>query len=138
MNEKHRKQINTLTKWVTVKIGPSKVDGVGLIALYDMPKGTKLYCDIMPEIFHVPYSNLKNNAPEYVYDRIVAEMPLVVKDEPFTYPNARLVAFCNHSDTPNYDAHTDMLLEDVKAGDEIFEDYRQIEGWEVAFPFLVK
>lgn len=135
-NARELHQINTLCKWITVKIGTSKIHGVGLIALKDLPKGTKLYADIMPEIFRLPYKALKNNAPAYVHDIVLAQTPLVVNGEPFTYPNARLVAYCNHSDTSNYDARADLLIEDVKEGDEITEDYRQIEGWKTAFPFL--
>lgn len=137
MNAYEQKQVNTLCRWVTVKLAPSEIEGVGMFAIKDMPTGTKLYADIMPQIFKLPIKVLENNSPEYVYETILSQFPRVVIGDPFTYPNARFVAYCNHSDDPNYDAKTDQLLRAVKKGEEITEDYRQIVGWEQVFPFLI-
>lgn len=137
MNALEKKQVNTLVRWVTVEIAPSDIHGVGIRAVRDMPAGTKLYADIMPQIFKLPYKVLHNNTPEYVYEKILGQFPRVAVGDPFTYPNARFVAYCNHSDDPNYDGKTDELIKDVKKGDEITEDYRTIVGWEKVFPFLI-
>lgn len=138
MNTTENILVNTLCRWVTVKLAPSEIDGVGVFAIKDMPKGTKLYADIMPEVFKLPYKMLKNNTPEYVHDTLVQRWPLVRKDSPFVYPDVRFVAFMNHGgDDANYDAVNDVLLRNVEAGEEITEDYRKIEGWEETFPFLV-
>lgn len=137
MNQTENILVNTLCRWVTVRLAPSEIDGVGVFAIKDMPAGTKLYTDIMPEVFKLPYKMLKNNTPEYVHDSIIQRWPLVKKGSPFVYPDVRYVAYMNHSDDPNYDAINDELLRNVKEGEEITEDYRKIEGWEDIFPFLV-
>lgn len=129
--------VNTLCKWVTVKLGPSKIDGVGVFAIKDMPKGTKLFADIMPEVFKLPYKMIKNNTPAYVHDSILGRWPLIKQDSAFVYPDVRFVAYMNHSDDANYDAKNDVLLKDVVEGEEITEDYKKIEGWQDIFPFLV-
>lgn len=136
MNKRDQLYVNTLCKWITVKIAPSPVHGIGIFAIKDMPKGTKLFADIMPEIFQLDYKVLRNNTPEYVHDAVVQAYPRAAKGEAFVYPLARWAAFMNHSDDPNYDAIEDVLLKPVKAGDEIFEDYRKIPGWEEVFDWL--
>jgi hypothetical protein len=130
-------QLNSLIRWVNVKIAPSEIDGVGIFALKDITAGSKLYMDIMPEIFNVPYKKLYNNTPAYIHDTILERWPLVKQDTPFVYPDARYVAYCNHSDGANYDAENDVALRDIKAGEEITEDYRKIEGHEEVFKFLM-
>ena len=47
-----------------------------------------------------------------------------------------MLAFMNHSNSPNYNSVTDMMLRDAKKGEEVFEDYRLIENWEVVFPWI--
>ena len=64
-------QVNTLIKWVNTRIAPSPIHGVGVFAIKDIPKGTKLYLDIMPEIFTLPYNKLLNNMPSYIHDLII-------------------------------------------------------------------
>lgn len=129
-------QINTLMKWVTVRLGKSDIHGIGVFAIRDLSEGTKLYMDIMPEIFKLPYKKLKNNTPEYVHQTILERWPLIANGSPFVYPDARYVAYCNHSDHANYDAKNDILLCDVKAGEEITEDYSLIDGAKDIYDFL--
>lgn len=42
----------------------------------------------------------------------------------------------NHSPEPNYDAVSDTAIRTIKAGEEVMEDYRLIDGWQEVFPFL--
>ena len=133
---KEELQINTLIKWVNVRIAPSDIHGVGIFALKDIPEGTKLYMDIMPEIFKLPYKKLLNNSPAYIHDIILERWPLIKKGSPFVYPDARYVAYCNHSDNPNFDAKNDVTLTDIKEGEEVTENYRFIEGYEDIFDFI--
>ena len=44
----------------------------------------------------------------------------------------------NHSDTPNYDCMKDIALKNIKKGEEITENYREIADSEKIFPFLKK
>jgi hypothetical protein len=49
-----------------------------------------------------------------------------------------MTAFMNHSDDFNYDGKTDKLTKDVKAGEEITENYREIPSYEKVFAWLTK
>ena len=129
-------QSNTLIKWVNTRIAPSPIHGVGVFAIKDIPNGTKLYLDIMPEIFTLPYKKLLNNMPAYIHDLIIERWPLIKIGSPFVYPDARMVAYMNHSGDANYDAKTDMTLRDIREGEEVTEDYKKIEGWQDVFAFL--
>lgn len=129
---------------VKCRIGPSKVHGVGVIAMRDIAKGEELFCALFvkPQWYNVSFANLKkylSHRPE-VLQLILDRWPQVVNGHPFLSPNydARLTSFMNHSDSPNYDPTTDKALEDIKKGEEVFEDYRVIPNYEKAFPWLDK
>lgn len=135
MSSQQDKQINFLNEAVRVKIGPSKVSGVGIFAMRDIPKGSKLYGDMFPTPFEVPFNSFKKLLPE-VREYIVSRWPRVVQDGGFMWPDVLWQAYMNHSDDPNYDCVKDITIYDIKAGEEIFEDYRRIENWEKAYPWL--
>lgn len=134
-----------LIRTVKCKLAPSSVHGVGVIAMRDIVKGEQLYCllTVKPRWYNVTFANLKkwmdypNGYPE-LFRLILDRWPQVVNGSQFLSPNydARLISFMNHSDTPNYDPRTDLALADIKAGEEVFEDYRVINNWEKAFPWL--
>lgn len=130
-------QINILNDLVKFKVGISKVHGVGLIAMRDIKKGEKLNMDAVFHQFDLPYKKFKYLRPD-VAEHILERFPLITSGSHFIYPYAILSAFCNHSDDPNYDCKTDKTTRKIKEGEEIFEDYRQIEGWEIALPWLKK
>ena len=120
---------------VVVRIAPSKIHGVGIVAIRDLPKGRKMYLDHLPEQYALPYSSFGKLFPE-VRQILLERWPLIVSGSAFMYPDARYQAYCNHSDDPNYDAFNDVLLKDVKAGEELLENYKYIKGWEEVFTFL--
>lgn len=130
------KQINTLIKWVNVRLAPSSIHGIGVFALKDIPKGTKLYMDIMPELFTLSYKKVKNNLPPEISTLLLERWPLIKQGSPFVFPDARYVAYCNHSDDANYDAFNDVTRKDIKAGEEVTEDYRNIPDYESLFDFV--
>ena len=119
-------QLNSFCK---TRIAPSKIHGVGLFALRDIDKGQKLYADIVPYVFTLPYSSFNKLFPE-VRQLLLERFPLVTRGSAFVFPDTRLQAYINHSFDPNYDCVNDVLLKDVKKGEEITEDYRLIESWE--------
>lgn len=129
--------IDYLNSAVVVRIAPSKIHGVGVVALRDLEKGKRLYLDNLPQVYQVPYAEFGKLFKE-VRGLIVERWPRTTEGERFAYPDARYQAYINHSDTPNYDLETDMLTQDIKKGEEITEDYKKIVGWRVAFPFLTK
>ena len=120
-------QADELNNRVKVKVQPSPVRGVGLFALRDISKGQKLYATSLPVFYNLPYSHFSKLFPE-VQQFLLERFPRVVEGEIFAYPDSFLQSFMNHNSNPNYDNETDTALRDIKAGEEIFEDYRTIPG----------
>lgn len=135
--KKIKEAIKLLNDIVKIKIAPSQVHGVGVFALRDMKKGEKLYADAIPHAFDVPYSKFKLLRPE-IRDIILGHWPQIINGSYFLYPVTRMVAFMNHADNHNYDGKADKLIKDVKAGDEITENYREIPNYEKVFAWLTK
>ena len=139
--KKHQKEkienaINLLNEICKVKIAPSKIHGVGLVAMRDLKKGEKLNLDAVFQYLDIPYKRFKDLRPE-IREHILERWPLITKGSHFVYPDARLQAYCNHSDYPNYDNKTDQTLTKIYAGEEITENYKNIEGWENIYLWLV-
>ena len=140
-NEKAEKQkklkqaITVLNDIVKIRIAPSKIHGVGVIAMRDMKAGELLYADSIPHAFDVPYS-MFDKLKEEVRDILLGHWPQIVNGSHFLYPVTKMTAFINHSDDPNYDAKTDKLLKDVKQGEEITENYKLIENYQKVFAWL--
>lgn len=128
-------QVTLLNDLVRFKVGPSMVHGVGLIALRDIKKGVKLNMDAVFHQFDLPYKDFKKLRPE-VAELILERWPLVIEGSHFIYPDAKMSAFCNHSDDPNYDSVEDKATRRIKCGEEIFENYRKIEGWDKVYKWL--
>ena len=135
MNQKEA--IDKLNSEIKVRLAPSKVHGIGVFALQDLYVGEKLHADTMPNVYKIPYGSYSKIWPE-VGDLIRERWPSVVNGEPFMMPEALMIAYMNHSENPNYSNTTDLILKDVKKGEEVFENYKDIPNWEVAFPFLIK
>lgn len=131
----YTRQIQELNTYVKTRLAPSKIHGVGVHALRDIPKGQKLYTDMMTKLYNLPYKEFNNLFPT-VRKLLLEQWPQIINGSAFAYPNARLQAYMNHSDDPNYDAVNDVTLRDIKSGEEITEDYRKIEGCGKLFPFL--
>lgn len=130
-------QAAKLNTYVKCRVAPSKIHGVGVFAIRDISKGQKIFADMVPEIFTLPYSSFGKLFPE-VKQILLERFPRVMDGSAFIYPDTRLQAYMNHSDTPNYDAFNDILLTDVNEGEEITEDYRLIPGYKQVFPWLDK
>lgn len=132
---KLKQAIALLNDIVKIRIAPSSIQGVGIFAMRDLKKGEKLYTDIIPHQFDIPYS-MFGKLDKEIADLILGQFPLVTQGSHFMYPVTKMAAFLNHSDTPNYDAKEDKTLQKIKKGEEITEDYRSIAGWEQVFPWL--
>ena len=124
--------INTL---VRTRIAPSGIHGVGVFALNDIAKGTKLYADMFPQAYKIPFRDFDLLKPE-IRDLIMERWPQVVNGSAFMYPDSRIQTFMNHSEDPNYNAFDDVMLKDVKQGEEITENYKDIPNWELVFTWL--
>lgn len=127
--DKH-KILKHLTEDVYVRVGRSKIHGVGLIAVRDIPEGAD------------PFKNLYEPDTIPFTDEELAGLPPAVRDMvddyfgkedgliyiPVTGMNPLdLLHFINHSDTPNVktinEGWTFCALREIKAGEELFSDY---------------
>ena len=127
--------IAILNGLVKIRIAPSKIHGVGVFAMRDIEKGTKLYATMFPQVYKIPYEEMKRLFPE-VRQLLLERWPQIVNGSSFMWPDTNSQAYMNHSDTPNYSAQDDVTLEDIYKGDEITEDYRKIDNWGKVFPWL--
>src|SRR3989344_5667560 len=132
-------QIAELNSTVFCRIAPSKIQGVGVFAIRDIPKGQKLGCcpNFKLNLYSIPYSRFNEILPK-IRELIISYWGSVVNDADFLSPNdnAILTSFMNHSDFPNYDYETDYALRDIKKGEEITENYKIMQkNYRVAFPF---
>ena len=130
-------QVNMLNSMVKVRIAPSKVHGVGVFALKDILKGEKVYANAFPVKFYISKGSQDKLFPE-VKALLQERWPAMTEGEAFLYPDCLLQAYMNHSDDPNYDNRIDMARRDIKKGEEIFEDYRNIKGYQNVFSWLPK
>ena len=133
----HNKQIEQLNAFVRTKIAPSPIHGVGLFALRKMKAGEKLYSDMMPIIFNLPYKKFHKLHRE-IQELLLGQWPQIVNGSIFAFPSTRLEAYINHSENANYDTVNDVLLKDVADNEEITEDYTKIQNYEFVFPWLKK
>lgn len=129
-------QVKMLNSLVRLRIAPSEIHGVGIFATEDIPVDTKIYADNQPEFFSLPFERFDELKPS-VRQILLERWPLIVTGSMFVYPDARMLAYMNHSDKPNYDAKNDRTLREIKKGEEITEDYRQIATWETVHPWMV-
>jgi len=143
MSKSEEEQAAELRRTVWCRIGSSKVHGVGVIAIRDIKKGQRIFCNLKkPTRYRISFANLKKylDFGEYkpIYDIILERWPNVVNEAPFVSPNddALLKSFMNHSDDPNYSSFADVALKDIKAGEEVFENYRVMKNWEKVYPWL--
>lgn len=135
INKKLAEQINLLNEVVKVRLAPSPIHGVGVFAMRDIKKGEKLYTDVIPYQFDLPYKMFKNLDPE-ISEILLGHFPLITKGSHFMYPVTKMSAYLNHAEVPNYDAKEDKALRRIKAGEEVTENYRLIDGYEEVFPWL--
>ena len=132
-------QINELNSEVKCKIAQSKVHGVGVFALYDIKKGQRMYCAprLVPIFYTIPYGSLSKLFPE-IRELVIDRWPSVINGSAFPSPNddAKLLLFMNHNNEPNYDLTNDTALRDIKAGEEIFENYCTMQNATKVYKWL--
>lgn len=100
-------------------IKPSKIHGVGVFAIRDIKAGEKMFCKDLDDGWYYGLDGLSKE----VKNIVIARWPIAVNGFPYKINDIRLISFMNHSDVPNYDKYSDTALVDIKAGDEVFENY---------------
>jgi len=130
-------EIAELNTEIRVKLAPSKTHGIGVFAIRDIPRGQRVYCipHLNPKWYTVPWGSMSKLFPE-VRELIVERWPSIVNGSHFVSPMDMtwMITFMNHSPDPNYEVKTDMVLKDIKKGEELFEDYRLMENYQKVYP----
>jgi len=130
-NEETIDWINSIVKY---RIAP-RAHGVGVVAMRDIPKNIKLFADMFPKAYQIPAGSLNKLFPD-VKKLLTEKWPKMALGKAFMWPDVFFQAYMNHSDDPNYDCVLDVAIRDIKEGEEITEDYRNIEGWDKVFDFI--
>ena len=130
------------TVWATLK--PSKIQGIGVFAIRDIPKGT----------FITNYSvhNLKDTTLLHIkaeeFELILPEIRSIILDRNlfqehqktfyFYSPNCEqtLQSFCNHSKDPNSKGM--IALRDIQKDEEVTQDYRKMFKQNKPHPLIEK
>lgn len=116
-----------LNKTVWATVGVSKIHGVGVIAIRDIPKGVPISSHTVfepPEIYEVYLEEFEKLHPaiqKLVLDRMV--FPKGIRKFKFYSPNQEQVlqSFMNHSIEPNVKGM--VAMRDIKEGEELTENY---------------
>lgn len=140
------------------RIGLSKIHGVGVLAVKDIPKDSKIFelCnhEFDEDIFDLKESELKEldeGVIEYLKSFMIKNQDgYPVPEKGLNFINISF--FLNHSDTPNVIHSINIInnkvgylvavaARDIKKGEELTEDYYSMgvkEDVENQFPFLKK
>lgn len=117
------------TVWAT--LGISKVHGIGVIAIRDIPEGTRFTdYDIygseqmanMPGIFTLEEDEFNQILPEI--RKLILDKTVIMDKILFASPNSvqDLRSWMNHADDPNVVNFS--TVKEIKKGEELLEDFR--------------
>ena len=119
--------------WVMIK--PSPIEGIGVFALQDIPKGCRsMFSKATEEEQWLTISKIEvENLPAHA--KALIENYCLYDEENYFVPDygfkkMDLVNFLNHSDTPNIVSINDgeffEAIREIKKGEELFIDYGEI------------
>jgi SET domain-containing protein len=119
-----------------VMLKPSAIEGIGVFAIRDIPKGCRTIFSTVatnPEAWiEVPRADIENLPP---YARHLVENYCLYDEQHYFVPEngfkkVDLVQFLNHSDLPNVVSVNDgeffEAIEDIFAGEELVVDYGEL------------
>lgn len=131
-----RKLLNELSFNTYARLGRSDIEGIGVFAITDIPKGcTSIFSDdsIPQEEWVKVLKTEVESLPEH--SRELVETYCLYDEDCFYVPatgfkKIDLVIFLNHSSTPNIKSVNDgaffIALTDIKKGEELLIDYGEI------------
>jgi SET domain-containing protein len=129
-DELRKKEIlKQLQEDIYCRVAPSKISGVGVVAIRDIPKGTNPFKE--EDINYIPFSEeeLKEIHPETL--RLIKDL-FVFADGFYWIPpqgiqTLSITHFLNHSSSPNIttdnDASEFFAIRDIKQGEELTVNY---------------
>ncbi|MEI9935335.1 MAG: SET domain-containing protein [Ferruginibacter sp.] len=122
-----------LSKNTYVIIKPSAIDGIGVFAIRDIPKGCRdMFSQGIGEWIKVPKTDVEA-LPEH--SKKLIETYCLFDNDNYFIPDygfkiMDLVNFLNHSEEPNIISINDgeffETIRDIKAGEELFVNYGEI------------
>ena len=132
-------QILKLNSSVWCKLASSPIHGIGVFAIRDILRGTKMWewmrswydprgsqlWEWSGMWYNVPLERFGEIHPA-IRDLILDRHPMPQGGRSFVSPNdeANLQSFLNHSSSPN--CRINIALRDIQKGEEITEDYRDL------------
>ncbi len=122
--------LEQLRKKVFVRLAPT-TNGIGVVAIKDIPKGTDVFEGCMPNIEFVAVPKNEIDELEDGVKKLVTDFcPL--QDGVYWLPSVGIQAidksyYLNHSSTPNMvtndEGETFITIRDIKKGEELTVDY---------------
>lgn len=119
--------------WVMIK--PSPIEGIGVFALRDIPKGCRsMFCKTNNHEKWISISKAEVETLPY-HSKTLIENYCLYDDENYFVPDygfkkMDLVNFLNHADTPNIISINEgeffETIKDIKQGEELVIDYGEI------------
>ena len=113
---------------VYARIGTSRIHGVGVLAIRDIPAGTLVFAGESERVAWLSRAAVKRmpTAIRALYE----DFGMVWRDKIGVPPSLNMLSvgwYVNHSDTPNVEAGDDArfrALRRIRTGDELTADYR--------------
>ncbi len=125
--------VKDLEKNIYCRLRPSKVEGVGVFAIRDIPKGTNPFKSFLPYRFAVvdAASVFKNSKIDPAVKKLASDMYSVSSGRLYLYKgglNAIDISFfLNHSKKPNliakHGGYFFVAARKIKKGEELFSDH---------------
>jgi len=127
--------LNELAGNTWVMIRPSPIEGIGVFAIQDIPKGCRnMFSKASDQEQWIPVTKAEvEKLPAHA--KALIENYCLYDDENYFIPDygfkkMDLVNFLNHSDTPNVISINDgeffEAIQDIKQGEELLIDYGEI------------
>ena len=119
---------------VKTKLGPSEIEGIGLFAAEDIPKGTRIWdyrpgfdLEFSPEFVQALPEPAHSYALRYAYLNKFKGTYILCSDD---------ARFFNHSATPNTTSidspdgqvNADIAARDIREGEELTTDYNSFDS----------
>lgn len=126
--KKIKEAIVMINDCVKLRLGASS-GKVVVYAMRDIKKGEKMYATSIPCLVDIPYKDFNKIRPE-TREMIIQHFPQVINGSHFMCPDTLMQMYIQHSDEPNYDSLTDKALKKIYKGEEVTQNYNEVEGCE--------